>query len=220
MTFLQFTQIILLALICGSSLGEPPQFRIRQDQIDWSYSRVELNEILNVPNQLIPLSTDLNSQNQVYASQISLSAIDIIYKKFKSVLPVGYPKDCCIDRALMMSLGAFKVGVQLAKVVVNGHFKYNDVKWGTTNWLTHVAPVVWGGNNKLYVIDHVLAEQPIEFSQWLSRLNGKIDSMRFINHFTYYPDAIEMRNDFSKSDIETASLYLMGCRELDVRGPR
>ncbi|MCM2276812.1 MAG: protein-glutamine glutaminase family protein [Oligoflexia bacterium] len=163
------------------------------------------------------LSTPLQSQVQV--SILDRAQARLLMDFFQTRLPFRYPGDCCHDRALMVSHAAAKAGLPLAKVFVEGDFTYSSEEWGRVKWSFHVAPLVLSPEGEYLILDNSLSPEPLALSEWLGLFAEGGYTISIANAFTYGPEQIASDpRAFLPSDIEIASLSLMGCDYLARRG--
>lgn len=133
-------------------------------------------------------------------------------------IPFGFPEDGCFARAHEMSLQLDKKGIATGKVFATGSFHIDSEKAarGYVTWVFHVAPffvVDSGKEQKIWVIDPSMFNEPTRLDKWLLALNAhaksRLDSVYLTSRYIYHPSDKDRRlHDFDPEDLKKSERIL------------
>lgn len=217
--FMQYLTPFLFLFSSVVTWASPARHQLGEGQVDRKYMELTLPSIFfekTFPQKTLHSPYD----NDIRISVMSKEEAQVLSSFYFAHLPFRYIRDCCMDRALMMSYSAAKANLALAKVFVEGNLRTQSPLWGEIRWQAHVAPMVMTPEGELLVIDPAFSLSPLGLKEWLSFFAKEDATVTFMNHFGYYPDDIQAPvQEFKIYALEQASLYLMSCEFLERKGP-
>ncbi len=184
-----------------------------------AYYRKKLNDFTNVELSKIPqrdLELPMNSvlekiNAKALALPVSIESLSSQFQIWKSDprLRYDYMFDGCFARSHLVASALQQKNIVVGKVWLHG-FNLKPIQQSLTDfsgWFYHVAVVVFATDQKFYVIDPGLFDQPVSVLEWVEKIKGPNKNILWTQNIDQVQAAKKMEVHLSFSAVDTYPSY-------------
>ncbi len=176
-----------------------------------SYTNTELSKIPQHDLEL-PINSVLEKINtQASARSVSITSLAQSFQAWKTDprLRYDYVFDGCYARSHLVATELMHKNIIVGKVWLHG-FNLKPTQQNLTDfsgWFYHVAVVVFATDQKFYVIDPGLFDQPVSVLDWVEKIKGPNKNIRWSQNVDQVTAAKKMEVQLSFSSVQLYPQY-------------
>lgn len=176
-----------------------------------SYTNTELSKIPQHDLEL-PINSVLEKINtQASARAVSMNSLAQQFQVWKTDprLRYDYVFDGCFARSHLVATELQQKNIIVGKVWLHG-FNLKPIQQNLTDfsgWFYHVAVVVFATDQKFYVIDPGLFNQPVSVLEWVEKIKGPNKNILWTQNIDQVEAAKKMEVQLSFSSVDMYPSY-------------